>query len=147
MPAYVVEKVTQGLNIARKPVNGSNVLVLGVAYKRDIDDMRESPALDIIRLLEEMGAVVNFHDPFVPSLREDGHECTSVALTPAVVSAADIVVVVTDHRAVDYQTVADHASVIIDARNVTGTLRPSRARLVSLSGGHAGVLAPADPVA
>src|SRR5688572_13135612 len=120
MPAFVVEKVSQALNIDRKPLNGSRVLILGVAYKRDIDDVRESPALDVIRLLEEQGAEVSYHDPYVAVLREGGHEYTGVALTPAVLGAADAVVVVTDHQGVDYQTVADHASVVIDARNVTG---------------------------
>jgi UDP-N-acetyl-D-glucosamine dehydrogenase len=134
MPAFVVEKVSQALNHDRKPLNGSTVLMLGVAYKRDIDDVRESPALDVMRLLEEQGAVVLYHDPYVPVLREGGHEYTGVALTPAVLSSVDAVVVITDHHGVDYQSVADHASVIIDARNVTGRLRPSRARIVSLSG-------------
>jgi UDP-N-acetyl-D-glucosamine dehydrogenase len=134
MPAFVVEKVSQALNLDRKPLNGSRVLILGVAYKRDIDDVRESPALDVIRLLEEQGAAVSYHDPHVPVLREGDHEYTGVALTPAVLSATDAVVVITDHQGVDYQSVADHATVIIDARNVTGRLRPSRARVVSLSG-------------
>jgi UDP-N-acetyl-D-glucosamine dehydrogenase len=132
MPAYVVEKVTQGLNIDRKSVNGSNVLVLGIAYKRDIDDMRESPALDIMRLLEEMGAVVNFHDPHVASMREDGHVRHGVALTPETLAASDAVVIVTDHVAVDYQLVMDHSTLVIDSRNVMATLNPSKARVVSL---------------
>jgi UDP-N-acetyl-D-glucosamine dehydrogenase len=134
MPAFVVEKVSQALNLDRKPLNGSRVLILGVAYKRDIEDVRESPALDVIRLLEEQGAEVSYHDPHVPVLREGEHEYTGVALTPAVLGAADAVVVITDHQGVDYQSVADHAGVIIDARNVTGRLRPSRARIISLSG-------------
>src|SRR5580704_16936665 len=74
MPAYVVEKVAHGLNAMKKPVNGSRALVLGVAYKRDIDDVRESPALDVIRLLEEQGVTVAYHDPFIPKFREDGHK-------------------------------------------------------------------------
>ena len=76
MPAFVVEKVSQALNAVRKPVNGSRILVLGVAYKRDIDDVRESPALDVIRLLEEQGATVSFHDPFIATIVEDGHKVT-----------------------------------------------------------------------
>ena len=97
MPAFVVEKVAQALNADRKPVNGSRVLVLGVAYKRDIDDVRESPALDVIRLLEEQGADVEFHDPFVADVREDGHVRHGVALTQGRSPAADAVVIVTDH--------------------------------------------------
>ena len=81
MPALVVERVAQALNADRKPVNGSRILVLGVAYKKDIDDMRESPALDVIQLLEDQKADVVYHDPHVAAFREDGHERHSVELT------------------------------------------------------------------
>ena len=133
MPDFVVEKVARALNDDRKSVKGSAVLVLGVAYKRDIDDMRESPALDVIRLLEERGAEVVYHDPHIPSFREDGHEMHGVALTDALLDAADAVVVITDHSDVDYQRVVDRATLVVDARNVTATLRPARARIVSLT--------------
>jgi UDP-N-acetyl-D-glucosamine dehydrogenase len=133
MPDYVVEKVTQALNTDRKPLNGSRILILGVAYKRDIDDVRESPALDVVRLLEEHGAEVVYHDPYVPAFREDGRDRTSVALTPDELAAADVVVIVTDHRAVDYELVARHAEVIVDTRNATHGLRDMNARIVSLS--------------
>jgi UDP-N-acetyl-D-glucosamine dehydrogenase len=133
MPAYVVEKVTHALNADRKPVNGSKILVLGVAYKRDINDVRESPALDVIRLLEEQGATVSFHDPHVPSIREDGEIREGTDLTAGLVAATDAVVVVTDHRAVDYQLVMDHAVLIIDSRNVTRGLVPTKARVVTLA--------------
>ncbi|HTR77005.1 MAG TPA: UDP binding domain-containing protein, partial [Gemmatimonadaceae bacterium] len=112
--------------------NGSKVLVLGVAYKRDIDDVRESPALDVIRLLEQQGARVVFHDPYVATFREDDHVRTSVALTQAELESTDAVVIVTDHRTVDYQSVMDHASLIIDSRNATTRLHQGRARVVSL---------------
>ena len=135
MPAYVVEKVAHALNDERKAVNGSKVLVLGVAYKRDIDDVRESPALDVIRLLEESGAEVAFHDPYIRCVREDGHMREGVDLTRDVLEAADAVVVVTDHTAVDYQHVMDHASLIVDSRNVTKALVKTKARVVSLSQG------------
>ena len=133
MPAFVVEKVLHALNADRKPVNGSKVLVLGVAYKRDIDDVRESPALDVIRLLEELGADVSFHDPFIAAVREDGHTREGVELTSETLAETDAVVVVTDHRSVDYQFVMDHASLIVDSRNVTRNLVPTKARVVSLS--------------
>ncbi len=133
MPAFVVEKVSQALNVDRKPVNGSRVLVLGVAYKRDIDDVRESPALDVIRLLEEQGATVEFHDPHIDSVREDGHVRKGVPLTKERLAAADAVVVVTDHRDVDYQMVIDNAPLVVDSRNVTAPLASSKARVVSLS--------------
>ena len=133
MPAYIVEKVGQGLNQDRKPVNGSRILVMGVAYKRDIDDMRESPALDIMRLLEEDGAEVVYHDPHVPSFREDGHEYQSVDLTRKTLSGIDAVVIVTDHRSVDYQLIADEVSLVIDSRNIMARTTPSRARVISLA--------------
>ncbi|HVA56745.1 MAG: nucleotide sugar dehydrogenase [Gemmatimonadaceae bacterium] len=133
MPAYVVEKVAQGLNDRRKAVNGSRVLVLGVAYKQDIDDLRESPALDVIRLLEASGADVAFHDPHINMYREDDHEKFGVALTDAELESADAVVIVTAHAAVDYQRVVDHADLVIDSRNATVRTRPSRARVVTLA--------------
>jgi UDP-N-acetyl-D-glucosamine dehydrogenase len=142
MPAYVVEKVTHALNSVRKPVNGSSVLIIGVAYKRDIDDVRESPALDVIRLLESHGAEVSYHDPYIERVRDDseGGDAAlprfwhSVDLTPAVLSAADAVVIVTDHKSIDFQLVVDHAALVVDSRNATAKLRPGRAAIVSLSG-------------
>jgi UDP-N-acetyl-D-glucosamine dehydrogenase len=133
MPAFVVEKVANALNDDRKAVNGSRVLVIGVAYKKDIDDMRESPALDVMRLLEERGATVVYHDPHVASFREEGHVVTGVALSDEELRGADAVVIVTDHTVLDYQRIVDVASVVVDARNVTARLRPSRARIVALS--------------
>ena len=135
MPAYVVEKVSHALNTDRKPLNGSKILVLGVAYKRDINDVRESPALDVIHLLEERGATVTYHDPFVPSIREDGEVRDGTDLTPAGIAAMDAVVVVTDHKNVDYQMVMNNAVLIIDSRNVTRGLVQTKARVVSLASG------------
>ena len=123
MPALVVERVAHSLNQRRKPVNGSRVLVLGVAYKKNIDDMRESPALDVIRLLEEQGATVVYHDPHVQSFREDGHERVSVDLTDSALSDADIVVIITDHSAVDYQRVVNISNALVDTRNATAGLK------------------------
>ncbi len=133
MPAYVVGKVAQALNEERKPVNGSRVLVVGVAYKPDIDDIRESPALDVMRLLEADGAEVVFHDPYIPSYREDGHSRSGVELTAAELQRADAVVIVTNHRAVDYQMLMDHASLIVDSRNAMSRTIQTKARVVSLS--------------
>jgi UDP-N-acetyl-D-glucosamine dehydrogenase len=133
MPEVVVEKVSRALNDESKAVHGSRVLVLGVAYKRDIDDMRESPALDVIRLLEQRGADVVYHDPLVPKFRDDGHEHVSVDLTDAELERADVVVVVTDHKDVDYQHVVDKATLVVDTRNVTVNVRPSRARVLPLA--------------
>jgi UDP-N-acetyl-D-glucosamine dehydrogenase len=137
MPAYVVEKVAHALNVDRKAVNGSRVLVLGVAYKRDIDDMRESPALDVMRLLEEQGADVCYHDPLIASFREGDRELHSVPLTKKEVEAADCIVIITDHRGVDYQLLMDHAAVVVDSRNVMSKYAPTRARIVAMAGGLA----------
>ncbi|MCA2991835.1 nucleotide sugar dehydrogenase [Gemmatimonas sp.] len=135
MPEWVVQKVADALNEVRKAVHGSRLLVLGVAYKRDIDDVRESPALDVIRLLEERGAHVEFHDPFVSEFREEGHSRKGVELSDEMLRWADAVVVVTDHKAVDYQRVVDHATLVVDTRNVTAGLTPGRARIVPLASG------------
>ncbi len=133
MPAVVAEKVSRALNDDRKSVNGSRILVLGVAYKRDIDDVRESPALDVIRLLELDGADVVFHDPHVPVIHEDGHVRMSVDLTDKELERADAVVIITDHSSVDYQRVLDLAAVIVDTRNVTARLNSTKGRIISLS--------------
>ncbi len=117
MPLFWVRKVAEALNEEGKAVRGAQVLVLGVAYKRDIDDIRESPALDIIRLLEGQGARVSYSDPHVPVFAEDGHEFRSVALDSATVAAADCVMVVTDHTAVDYRMIKRHAKLVVDTRN------------------------------
>lgn len=150
MPTFVVEKVAHALNAARKPMNGSECLILGVAYKRDIDDVRESPALDVIRLLESHGASVSYHDPYIATIRDDdGHGGGSgalrhsVELTDAVLRAADVVVIVTDHKAVDYQRIADQAGLVVDTRNAMSKTRPGRAEIVALSGTSPIVPAPA----
>jgi UDP-N-acetyl-D-glucosamine dehydrogenase len=133
MPAYVVEKVAQALNDERKPVNGSRVLVIGVAYKPDIDDIRESPALDVMRLLEQHGADVVFHDPHIASFREDGHVRAGVDLTPEQLRLADVVVIVTNHRSIDYQLLMDQAILIVDSRNAMARTVKTKARVVSLA--------------
>jgi UDP-N-acetyl-D-glucosamine dehydrogenase len=117
MPMFWVHKLAEALNGQGKAVRGASVLVLGVAYKRDVEDIRESPALDIIRLLEGQGAHVTYFDPHVPRFREDGQEFQSVELTPDVVAAADCVMVVTDHTAVDYRMIKRMAKLIVDTRN------------------------------
>ncbi len=117
MPMFWVRKLAEALNGQGKAVRGASVLVLGVAYKRDIDDIRESPALDIIRLLEGQGARVTYFDPHVPRFREDGQEFRSVELTPEAVAAADCVMIVTDHTAVDYRMIKRKAKLVVDTRN------------------------------
>jgi len=118
MPEYWVGRVVDGLNERGKAVRGSRVLVLGVAYKKDIEDIRESPALDVIRLLQQRGADVEYHDPHVPRFREDGVELVSLPLTAEILRRADCVVIVTDHTAIDYALVAREAALIVDTRHV-----------------------------
>src|SRR6266850_2236418 len=124
MPDHVVQLIADGLNDVRKAMNGSRVLLLGVAYKKDIDDVRESPALSIIDRLRAKGAEVRYHDPFVKSVHfEDAHTQSSgeplqsVLLTDAELSAADCVVIVTDHSDIDYQRVCQLTTLIVDTRN------------------------------
>lgn len=132
MPVYVVEKVAQALNDDTKSVRGSHVVVLGTAYKRDIDDVRESPALDIIKLLRQRGADVVYNDPHVPSLRlEDDERMYSSAYSSALLSEADCVLIVTDHSAYDWQDVLKHARLVVDTRHATAKL-DGGARVVTL---------------
>jgi UDP-N-acetyl-D-glucosamine dehydrogenase len=133
MPTYVVEKIVAALNVERKAANGSRILVIGVTYKRDVDDTRESPALDIIRLLEGLGADVAYHDPYVRSFQEDGIRHESVSLSDAELERSDAVVIVTDHSKVDYQLIVNRASLVVDTRNATARTTRGRARVVSLS--------------
>jgi len=133
MPEFVVRKVARALNDEEKSVKGSSILIVGIAYKRDIDDMRESPAFDVMRLLETRGAHVDYHDPHVPSFREDGHSRSGVPLTADVLDRADAVVIITDHTALDFQFIADHASLVVDTRNAMARIRPSKARVVTLA--------------
>src|SRR3989449_1247969 len=117
MPEYWVARAVDRLNELSKAVRGSRMLVLGVAYKKNIDDIRESPALDVIRLLRRHGAIVEYHDPHVPKLKDDDLELKSVPLTPDVLGGADCVLIVTDHSDVDYVLVARHARLVVDTRN------------------------------
>lgn len=117
MPHFVVEKVADALNASRKALNGSRILMIGVAYKKDIDDVRESPALDIIKLLEEKGAEVAYHDPYVAEVREDGVTRRGVALTDAELAAADCVLIATDHSNIDYARLIGLPVPIVDTRN------------------------------
>ena len=136
MPVFWVEKAQDALNAAGKAMKGAHILVLGVAYKKDIDDLRESPALEILDLLRKKGATVNYHDPYCPEIRPDGHTPEgavgkSIELTDDALRSADLVMVVTDHSAVDYQKVLALAPLLIDTRNATGVVplpREGRAR-------------------
>jgi UDP-N-acetyl-D-glucosamine dehydrogenase len=132
MPAYVVQKVADALNDESKPVKGSKILVLGVAYKKNVGDVRESPAIDVIRLLEQRGADMAYHDPYVAALHEEGINLKSVDLTDARLKKADCVVVVTDHAAINYARVAKLAKLVMDTRNALKAIKAPKARVVKL---------------
>jgi len=132
MPAYVVQKVANALNETSLCVRGAKILVLGVSYKRDIDDIRESPALDIIRLLREKGGQVIYHDPHIPSFSFDGETLHSADLTPETLSSQDCAIIVTDHSAVDYLQVVENCPLVVDTRNATRGLQPSSSKIVKL---------------
>jgi UDP-N-acetyl-D-glucosamine dehydrogenase len=117
MPDYVVERVAEALNTVRKAINGSKILLVGVAYKRDVNDMRESPALDILQLLERRGAQVSYSDPWVPALDHDGHTLASVDLAEAIKQKPDCAVICTDHSTFDYDALVKSGTLIVDTRN------------------------------
>ena len=123
IPYYVVEKTIKALNINNIPIKGAKILLIGVAYKPDVDDMRESPALKIMDLLEKEGAQVDYHDPYIPVLpktRKYQFKKTSISLTPQNIAQYDAVVITTNHSNIDYQLIAKKAKLIIDTRNALG---------------------------
>ena len=129
MPHYVVEKITDALNTRRKSINGAKILVAGVAYKRDIDDMRESPALDVIGLLHAKGASVAYADPYVPEVHgrewSGGFDLKAVELTRNALSTYDCVVIATEHRAFDYDGIVAEADLVVDTRNAVKGHHPN----------------------
>jgi UDP-N-acetyl-D-glucosamine dehydrogenase len=124
MPHYVVDTVNDALNHSAKAVNGARILILGVSYKRDIDDVRESPALDVMHALHEKGAKLGYSDPHVPSLPahlwSGSHALSSLALNPATLEEFDCAVILTDHRAFDYDLIVAHSASVVDTRNALG---------------------------
>jgi len=132
MPEHVVSLVVNSLNKVKKSIAGSKILILGIAYKKDISDVRESPALDIIRLLENRGAKVIYHDPFVKSVKLDGKTSKSVALNESALKKADCVVIVTDHTQFDYKWIVEKSNLIVDTRNVTGKLKGGKSKIIKI---------------
>jgi UDP-N-acetyl-D-glucosamine dehydrogenase len=132
MPRYVVNKVQDALNHERKALNGSRILLLGVAYKKDIEDVRESPALDIMRLLQAKGASVSYHDPFVPELDENGVTLRSVPFNEGDAQAYDCVLITTDHSQIDYGLLVRSETLVVDTRNAMAAVRSDR--IIALSG-------------
>lgn len=132
MPRFTVAKIQDALNTHKKALNGSKILVLGVAYKPDIDDVRESPSLDIIHLLKEKGAQVQYHDPFIASIHHDELQMQSITDLDKAVKEADCVVIVTNHSLYDYADILKNARLIFDARNALGDLGKDNPKVVKL---------------
>ncbi|HEX3016119.1 MAG TPA: nucleotide sugar dehydrogenase [Desulfobacteria bacterium] len=132
---YVVNKIINALNAVNKSLKDAKVLVLGVAYKKDIDDLRESPALKIMEMIRQHGAQLTYHDPYIPAIEPHGG-CTvhmdSVELTDAAVEAADCVLILTDHSAIDYDRVVEKANLVVDTRNATKNVEKNRNKIVKI---------------
>jgi len=132
MPRFVVEKTQDALNEHKKSLKGSRVLVLGVTYKPDIDDLRESPALDVIRLLQQKGADVTYHDPYISSLEHEGYDMRSEKDVLAAVRLADCVVIVTNHTVYEYDSILAEAKLLVDTRNALGIKGRNNPKVVRL---------------
>ena len=123
MPHCVVDRITDGLNSQKKPLKGSKILIVGVTYKKDISDIRESPAFAIINSLIEKKAKIQYHDPLVPSLTIDRLSLNSIDLTKESISSSDCIVIVTDHTVLDYKLIAENANLVLDTRNVLNAFK------------------------
>ena len=132
MPEYVYRLAMSCLNEDGKSVKGASILLLGVAYKRDIDDTRESPALDVLRLLDEAGADIQYHDPYVPKLNHGKASYESIDLASTDIGDFDIVIILTDHSSIDYREICSRARLILDTRNATKNVSSPTARIVKL---------------
>jgi UDP-N-acetyl-D-glucosamine dehydrogenase len=134
MPHHVVERVAEALNGRSKSIRGSKILILGVAYKKDVDDVRESPALEIMKLLKEKGAELSYSDPFIPHMHKmreyDFSYMSSVPLNEDSMRKADVVLITTDHTNVDYQAVVDQSRLVVDTRNATKRVTRGRDKIV-----------------
>ncbi|MFA6617807.1 MAG: nucleotide sugar dehydrogenase [Candidatus Neomarinimicrobiota bacterium] len=136
MPEYVVHTLMDGMNMQKKPLNGSSVMLIGMAYKNDIDDLRESPAFDVYNLLESRGATVCYHDPYCPKFEHFETMVESVPLTAELLRSLDAVVITTAHKNIDYQFVVDHANLVIDSRNATKDLKNIEGKVLRMGGGR-----------
>jgi UDP-N-acetyl-D-glucosamine dehydrogenase len=134
MPTYVVTRLAEFLNGQKKPINGSKIAILGLAYKKDIDDPRESPSFELMKLLGERGAVLTYNDPHVPTLPKMRHypnlpALSSQPLTPEYLAAQDCVLIATDHSAYDYEFIVEHSKLVLDTRNATKQVARGRDRI------------------
>ena len=134
IPHYVVERIGKALNDRSRSIRGSKILILGVAYKKDVDDVRESPALEIMEILQAKGALLSYSDPYIPRLHKmrayDFSHMSSLPLNEDVLKSQDLVLITTDHSSIDYQWVVDHASTIVDTRNATRHVTRGREKIV-----------------
>ena len=134
IPHYVVERIGKGLNDRSRSIRGSKILVLGVAYKKDVDDVRESPALEIMEILQGKGAILSYSDPYIPRLHKmrayDFSNMSSLPLTEDLLKNQDVVLITTDHTNVNYQWVVDHAALVIDTRNATRGITRGRDKII-----------------
>jgi len=134
IPHYVVERIGKALNDRSRSIRGSKILILGVAYKKDVDDVRESPALEIMEILQAKGALLSYSDPYIPRLHKmrayDFSHMSSLPLNEDVLKSQDLVLITTDHSSIDYQWVVDHASSIVDTRNATRRVTRGREKIV-----------------
>jgi UDP-N-acetyl-D-glucosamine dehydrogenase len=136
MPTFVASLVADGLNRASKSIRGSKIMVLGVAYKKNVSDCRESPALDVMRLLSDKGASLSYNDPFVPSLRLNGKVLKSIELSAAEITKQDCVIILTDHSAYDIRQIVAAAKLVVDTRNATKDLHEFKDRIIKLGAGN-----------
>jgi UDP-N-acetyl-D-glucosamine dehydrogenase len=134
MPHHVVERMSEALNERSKSIKNSKILMLGVAYKKDVDDVRESPAMEIMELLQARGAVLSYSDPYIPKLHKmrnyDFSHMSSVELTADVLKSQDVVLITTDHTVFDYQSIVDNAGLVVDTRNATRKVTRGREKIV-----------------
>ncbi len=133
MPRYVIEKTMESLNERKKSLKGSKVLVLGLAYKKDIDDLRESPSIELIELLKEKGAKVDYNDPYIPKThkqREHNLGMASKKLSAKMLAGYDVVLISTDHSDYDYKWIAKNAKLVVDTRNATANVRGGQGKIV-----------------
>lgn len=136
MPSVVTSMVGEGLNRFSKSIRGSKVLILGVAYKKNVSDCRESPALDVMRMLIEKGAVLSYNDPFVEAVRINGSTLKSVELTSDTLTSQDCVIILTDHNAYDFRTIVAAAKLVVDTRNATKDLQEFKGKIIKLGAGN-----------
>ncbi|MGH7715933.1 MAG: UDP binding domain-containing protein, partial [Vulcanimicrobiaceae bacterium] len=133
MPYFVRDRIARALNKERKALSGSKILVLGMAYKRDVSDWRESPALKVVELLEKEGANVKYHDPHIPSFADDHAKVRrSVPLTDDLLSSVDCVTILTDHSEFDWDRIVTQARLVVDSRNATSGVVAGREKIVVL---------------